>query len=50
MPGAEHLCPGYQPGHEIDPCNQEEYFPDGLIIGGGGGGDRESGRKKGGGD
>ena len=50
MPGAEHLCPGYQPGYEIDHRDQEEYFPDGLIIGGGGGGDRKSGRKKGGGD
>ena len=50
MPGGEHLCPGYQPGDEIDEGDQGENFPDGFIIGRGGVGNRNYGREKGGGD
>ena len=45
MPGAEHLCPDYQPGHKIDQRDQEEIFLDGLIIGGGGVGMQQWPRK-----
>ncbi len=36
VPGGEHLRPDYQPGDEIDEDEQEDNFPDGLVIGRGG--------------